>query len=140
MQRTNLQSGARASFITCHTSMRRCRWSKRGNTIRYSSSRRDHRGDPAELQATWTIGEALPQASPGSLEFFLTERYALDTEHRGDIYRARIYHRPWPLQQAELVSLDSTMIESLGLPTPEGEPLLHYCEELNVDIWPLKKV
>jgi hypothetical protein len=27
------------------------------------------------------------------------------------------------------------MIESHGLPTPEGNPLLHYCEELSVEIW-----
>ena len=111
-----------------------------GNTIRYSSSRCDPRGAPAELQASWTIGETLPRSAPDSLEFFLTERYCLDNEHNGTLYRARIHHNPWPLQQAELVSLESTMIESHGLPTPEGDPLLHYCEELSVDIWPLKHV
>jgi hypothetical protein len=44
------------------------------------------------------------------------------------------------LQQAELNSLRSTMIESQGLPTPSGDPLLHYAEALAVDIWPLEKV
>jgi hypothetical protein len=113
---------------------------QRGNTIGYSSSRRDRRGPPAELQTSWAIGEPLPQTSPGSLEFFLTERYCLDTEQKGKLYRARIHHQPWPLQKAELVSLKSTMIESHGLPTPKGNPLLHYCEQLSVNIWPLKKV
>lgn len=114
-----------------------------GNTISYSSVRKDRRGEPAELQATWTIGDALPRPSgsaSGSLEFFLTERYCLDTEHDGQLYRARIHHHPWPLQNAELISLNSSMIESQGLPTPEGDPLLHYCEEIRVDIWPLRKV
>jgi uncharacterized protein YqjF (DUF2071 family) len=111
-----------------------------GNTIRYSSLRRDRRSAPAELQAAWTIGEALPQTSPGTLEFFLTERYCLDAEHNGKLYRSRIHHQPWPLQKAELVELNSSMIESHGLPTPEGDPLLHYAEEISVDIWPLKKV
>jgi hypothetical protein len=32
------------------------------------------------------------------------------------------------------------MIESQGLPTPKEHPQLHYCEELSVDIWPLKRV
>jgi uncharacterized protein YqjF (DUF2071 family) len=82
----------------------------------------------------------LPTASPGSLEFFLTERYSLDSAHNGKLYRARIHHRPWPLQTAELVSLNSTMIESHGLPRSQGDPLLHYCEELSVEIWPLKNV
>jgi uncharacterized protein YqjF (DUF2071 family) len=114
-----------------------------GNTIRYSSLRRDRRGPPAELQATWNIGECIAgkmPALPGSLEFFLTDRYCLDTEHNGKLYRARIHHHPWPLQRAELVSLNSTMIESHGLPTPQDDPLLHYCEDLSVDIWPLRKV
>lgn len=111
-----------------------------GNTISYSSARNDQRGTPAELQATWSIGETLPTALPGSLEFFLTERYCLDTEHNGKLYRARIHHQPWPLRSAKLDSLNSTMIESHGLPTPEGEPLLHYCEELNVEIWRLKEI
>jgi uncharacterized protein YqjF (DUF2071 family) len=111
-----------------------------GKTIRYSSSRRDTRGAPAELHAEWVIGEGLPEASPGSLEFFLTDRYCLDTEHNGNLYRARIHHQPWPLQKAELVSLNSSMIESHSLPTPKGNPLLHYCEKLSVEIWRLKKL
>jgi uncharacterized protein YqjF (DUF2071 family) len=111
-----------------------------GKTIRYSSSRKDRRGAPAELHAEWIIGEPLPQASAASLEFFLTERYCLDAEHDNELYRARIHHRPWPLQRAQLASLNSTMIESHGLPTSEGDPLLHYCEELSVDIWPLGRL
>lgn len=114
-----------------------------GNTIRYSSSRRDRRGAPAELQAAWTIGETLQRSSsssPDSLGFFLTERYCLDVQHKGKLYRSRIHHQPWPLQRAELVSLNTSMIEAHGLPTPAGDPLLHYCEEISVEIWPLRKV
>lgn len=114
--------------------------SQTGNTISYSSVRTDRRGAPAELQATWNTGEALPPTVPGSLEFFLTERYALDCEHNGKLYRARIHHQPWPLRQAELISLTSTMVESHGLHNPSSDPLLHYCEELSVEIWPLKKI
>lgn len=110
-----------------------------GNSIYYSSARQDSRGAPATLDATWTIGERLPESLPGSLEFFLTERYCLYSEHHREIYRARIHHQPWPLQKAELASLNSGMIESHGLPTPPGDPLLHYCEEISVDIWRLRK-
>ena len=95
---------------------------------------------PAEFHSSWKIGEKLPTLQPGSLEFFLTERYCLFSEHAGNLYRARIHHDPWPLHRAELVSLNSSMIESHDLPTPEGDPLLHYCEELSVNIWPLKRV
>ena len=111
-----------------------------GNTISYSSVRKDRRGEPAELQAIWTIGETLPAALPGSLDFFLTERYCLDSENNGKLYRARIHHQPWPLRKAELNSLDSTMIESHGLTIFDGDPLLHYCEELSVEIFWLKEI
>lgn len=108
-------------------------------TIDYTLSRRDE--PHAEMEARWTIGEALPESEPGSLAFFLTERYCLYSEDSSEqLYRARIHHAPWPLQEASLESLRSTMIESQGLPTPEGDPLLHYAEALAVDIWPLKKV
>ncbi len=111
---------------------------QQAQTINYSLNRTD--GLPAEFHASWTIGEALSNSQPGSLEFFLTERYCLYCEHDGEIYRAVIYHEPWPLQKASLSSFDSTMIESHGLPTPTGNPLLHYAEALSVEIWPRKAV
>lgn len=106
------------------------------DTIDYWLERIDN--PEAELSATWTIGESLAYSHPGSLEFFLTERYCLYSEDDSEIYRARIYHEPWPLRRASLDSLESTMIESQGLPTPSGEPLLHYAEEISVDIWALE--
>ncbi len=109
-----------------------------GNIIDYALSRTED--PPAEFNASWKICESLHFAHPGSLEFFLTERYCLYSEHDDEIYRSRIYHQPWPLQKASLVSLESTMIESHGLPTPAGDPLLHYAEELSVEIWPLEEV
>ena len=111
-----------------------------GSTIEYSSKRHDERGAPAELRAAWTISEPLAQAQPGSIEFFLTERYCLYSHHRGQLYRSRIFHQPWPLQGATLDSYQSTMIESIRLEEPDGEPLLHYAESIGVDIWPLKRV
>ena len=106
-----------------------------GHSIDYYLVRTDQ--PPADFHAIWTVGEKLPTSQPGSLEFFLTERYCLYSEHKGKLYRSDIHHAPWPLQKAELNSFDSSMIESHGLPTPEGDPLLHYCEELSVEIWPL---
>jgi uncharacterized protein YqjF (DUF2071 family) len=99
------------------------------------------RGDSsaAQFKATWTIGKLLGQSQSETLPFFLTERYCLYSSHGGKLYRARIFHQPWALQSATLASLESTMIESRGLPAPQGEPLLHYSEEIAVEIWPMKK-
>jgi uncharacterized protein YqjF (DUF2071 family) len=105
--------------------------------IDYSSVRTDE--PKATFTATWNIADALPTTTPDSLEFFLTERYCLFSEHKGEIYQSRIHHQPWPLCTATLDSHTSSMIEVLNLPEPTNKPLLHYSEQLAVDIWPLHK-
>jgi uncharacterized protein len=111
-----------------------------GERITYRS-RRTHSDAPAAVfDAVWEIGRPLEASRPGSLEFFLTERYCFFTVHEGTVYRCRIHHPPWPLSTASVSTFHSTMIESHGLPTPAGEPLLHYAEEITVDIWPLERV
>jgi uncharacterized protein YqjF (DUF2071 family) len=111
---------------------------KEDDTIDYSLVRTED--PPAEFHASWNIGESLSYSHPGSIDFFLTERYCLYSERAGELYRARIHHEPWPLRKASLRSLSSTMIESHGLPTPIGDPLLHYCEGIGVDIWSLQRI
>ena len=112
-----------------------------GHRIDYDLSRTDEPG--AEFHASWEVSGNSRFAKPDTLEFFLTERYCLYAargEQDQQLFRARIHHEPWPLQDARLVSLESSMIESHGLPTPAGEPLLHYAEEIAVDIWPIEEV
>lgn len=108
------------------------------NRIDYALKRADR--PPARFEGSWKFGDTVPFSHPGSLEFFLTERYCLYAEDDGQLYRARIHHPPWPLQKATMNSYQSTMIEALGLPSPEGEPVLNYAEEIDVDIWPIHKV
>lgn len=114
---------------------------ERGETTRFTSRRR-HSGAPAaEFAGTWTAGGMLGETRLGSLDFFLIERYCLYTLKEKTLYRVRIHHRPWPLRRATLASLHSTMIESHGLPTPQGKPLLHLqSAPLQVGIWPLEKM
>ena len=68
--------------------------------IKYRLKRRED--PPAQFKATWTVGDALPKAQPGSREFFLTERYLLYSQFEGELYRARIYHEPWELYTARV--------------------------------------
>jgi uncharacterized protein YqjF (DUF2071 family) len=131
--------GARTFFLlryfTAEMSLK-----QNGKRIVYHS-RRTHRDAPAaSFDATWKIGDALGESAPGSLEFFLTERYCFYTVSGESVYRCRIQHAPWQLRSAEVSAYKSTMIESYNLPTPEGKPLLHYCEELAVDVWTLERV
>lgn len=113
---------------------------RRDRTVLFSS-RRVSRRAPAEFEAVWTVGEGLGEARPGSPDLFLIERYCLYSARGGRIYRARIFHRPRPLRGANLLSYRSTMIESQGLPSPEGEPLPHQQgEPLKARVWPKIRV
>ena len=111
-----------------------------GARIDYDSTRTD--APPAEFHASWEVGGGGRLARPDTVEFFLTERYCLYASRGSDgaLLRARVFHEPWPLRDARLLSLESTMVESHGLPTPVGAPLLHYAEELAVEIWAPQKV
>ncbi|MDQ1612553.1 MAG: uncharacterized protein QOG00_2484 [Pyrinomonadaceae bacterium] len=109
-----------------------------GDNINYRLRRTDAER-PAEFEATWEIGEELPEAEPGTLEFFLTERYCLYSASGESIFRARIHHPPWPLRQAALRSHTSDIAESDYLPKLKGKPLVHYAEALAVDVWPPEK-
>ena len=106
--------------------------------IKYRLDRIDE--PAAKFRAAWSVGEALPESQPGSREFFLTERYILYTEHDDEIYRAQIHHQPWQLYEAELTSFSSTMLEANRLIQPKTQPILHYADEVNVDIWSLELV
>jgi len=107
------------------------------SNISYSLKRTD--GPVANFEASWNIGAPLPTTEEDSLEFFLTERYCLFSEHKGNLYQSRIHHPSWPLQTATLDAHSSTMIDVLNLPGPSDAPLLHYAEAIAVDIWMLQK-
>jgi uncharacterized protein len=109
---------------------------QQGQTIIYTSSRED----AAKFHAIWAIGAPLPRAEPGARDFFLLERYCLYTSDGEKLFRCRIHHQPWPLQEAKLLAYQSSMIESDGLPPPIGEPLLHCGGPVQVEIWPIEEV
>jgi uncharacterized protein YqjF (DUF2071 family) len=111
-----------------------------GRKIIYHSQRGATDAPPARFDAAWTFGEGVAQSEPDTLEFFLTERYCLYSVLKEQLYRCRVFHRPWPLRAAEVTAHNSTVLAALDIPAPASDPLLHYAEELKVDIWPLLRV
>lgn len=97
---------------------------------------------PAMFRAAWTPGAAQPRARPGSLAYFLTERYRLFTAGPdlarglagGRLWQGRLAHAPWQLRAAELHTWESTLLESHGLPQPPGPPLLYAADATQVTI------
>ena len=107
--------------------------------FRYRSSRLD--GVDAELSARYRPAGDVFEPAPGSLEHFLTERYAFFVVLRsGSVLRGDIHHPPWRLQPA-IAELDrNTVPAARGIALPDREPLLHYSARQPTLIWPPKRV
>ena len=75
-------------------------------------------------------------AQPGTLEHFLTERYALYAAPRPNVVnRGDIHHTPWLLRRAEAEITRNTMAAASGIRLPERAPVLHYAERSDVLVW-----
>jgi len=92
-------------------------------------------GTDALFSARYRPTSDVYQAEAGSLDHWLTERYCLYSAHLdGSLSRLEIHHRQWPLQQAEAVIEENTMLSSLGLDV-SGPPLLHFSRNQQVIAW-----
>jgi uncharacterized protein YqjF (DUF2071 family) len=114
-----------------------------GPDLRQFAAERTHGGaPPATFRATWKLGAPLPSAEPGSLAFFLTERYCLYTSNKAQtkLYRGRVAHAPWPLRTAQVLHYESNLVEGHGLPTPEGAPVVYAGGPVSVELWPMQRV
>ena len=101
-----------------------------GNVVRYQSDRRWPFGH-GQTRISVKPGK---QIEPGQFENFLTARYRLYTKLGGRVAYGDIEHQPWPLQSAELVELQESLIEQFSLPVPEGQPVVHFSRALKVRI------
>lgn len=100
-------------------------------------SRRTHRGEPpAELRVRYGPTGPVFASVPGSLEYFLSERYCLYAEDpEGGLHRSEIHHEPWPLQPAAAEVEANTMAVAIGVELPERPPHLLYAQRLEVPAW-----
>lgn len=97
-------------------------------------SRRD--AGSAEFIATYGPAGAAFEPMPGTLEYFLTERYCLyNVDRRGRPYRMDIHHPPWTLQRAEAEISRNTMAGASALALPDRAPLLHFSARQDMVAW-----
>src|SRR5579864_7721968 len=88
------------------------------DSFEYTSSRLQM-PRPADFLATYAPVSAPRVREKGSLEYFLTERYCLYAVDRGQVLRAYIHHKPWPLQDAEAEFYKNSMAEAAGIELPD---------------------
>ena len=108
---------------------------KRESEITYTSERWSIAGAPASFAASYQPAGPAFHAAHGSLEHFLTERYALYASNGKRIWRGDIVHPPWSLQPAEARIERNSMIAAAGIGAPGHAPLLHFAAFQDVRLW-----
>jgi uncharacterized protein YqjF (DUF2071 family) len=105
-------------------------------SIQYSSERTHPGAPPAALQVNYRPVAEIFEASPRTLEHFLTERYCLyAADCRGRIFRGEIHHQPWQLQIAEATFHQNNMTGAANIALASQKPLLHFARRQDVIAW-----
>jgi uncharacterized protein YqjF (DUF2071 family) len=105
-----------------------------GDYIEYESERRDRGG--ARHRARYRPGQLLGASAPGTLEYFLLERYLLFSTKRGRVYEGQVHHVPYPAQLVEIVSIEDDLVAAAGLPQPsEPHAIAHYAAGVDVEVF-----
>jgi len=106
------------------------------NQVEYSCKRTDRASPPLTFQGTYRPLGPVTYSKPGSLEYFLTERYCLFVSNRkNELFRADIHHIQWPLQTAEAKIGNNTMAEPLGFNCANTKPILHFAKSIDTIEW-----
>jgi uncharacterized protein YqjF (DUF2071 family) len=109
------------------------------DTHSYVSERLPPCERPASFRATWRAGASAP-AAPGSLEWFLTERYALYTTVGGRLLRVRVRHPTWPLREARVEHLVETVTRAAGVDVTAPLPRAQFSDGVDVEVLPPERV
>ncbi len=108
-----------------------------GPSLTYVSERVRPADRPVLSEVRARVIGPIEPAEPGSLEFFLVERYVLYSTPGGHLRRGQVHHVPYPLQRAGLDTLDETLLAAAGIDRPDAEPLVHYASGVRVEVFGL---
>jgi uncharacterized protein len=84
----------------------------------------------------YTPGEPLVSAEPGSLDFFLVERYVLYVQRGPTLWATQVHHSSYPLRGVAEIEVEDTLASADGLPPLAGASLSHFSPGVDVDIFP----
>jgi uncharacterized protein YqjF (DUF2071 family) len=104
----------------------------RDGAIHYECQRRDTAVAPGRY--VWTPGGKVAPATPGSLDFFLLERYLLFTADRsGRLYSGRVHHAPYRVYAPKVSEFSAEPARLAGFQL-DREPASVQAA-LPVDVW-----
>ncbi len=110
-----------------------------GETVDYHCQRK---GEPVASRYQYQpSGTALRLAEPGTLEFFLLERYLLfSTSSTGHIYTGHVHHEPYPFAEAACDVFDLEPIRQAGFKAEDSPARsLLYSPGVDVTVFPLQR-
>ncbi|MFD1587458.1 YqjF family protein [Halorientalis brevis] len=99
---------------------------------------RSHRTDdsvpPTDFDATCRPRGDPDEPEPGTLAWFLTERYRFYANVGGGdhLFVGTVDHPSWPLQSAALTIRENDLFRVNGFETPSEDPLVHYSPGVDV--------
>lgn len=103
-----------------------------GSRIRYETTRRWPKPKGARSLVEIEIGEPFDPRDGHDLDRFLTARWALYGNVGPWISYAKMFHEPWPLYHASVISWDDQLVATTGLAQPTAEPVVHYSPGVTV--------
>ncbi len=133
-------AGARILFHLPYFLANMQRETSANGTVRYKSLRLLS-SKKAAFQASYRGFGQHPRSAasqPGSVEYFLTERYCLFTTAGSRLLVGDIHHLPWALEPAEAEIRVNDLPRTKSLMLSSAPPLLHFSKSLDVFIWPLR--
>lgn len=111
----------------------RMAWEREDDWEVYRTVRRQGPGAPG-LEVRYRVGQPRGTAEPGSLDAFLVERYLLHVVRRGKVRTVRVRHASYPLREVEVDSVSEDLLAAGGVERPEGAPLAHFSDGVDVDV------
>lgn len=87
---------------------------------------------PAHFAITYEATGEPSRPEPGSLAHWLVERRRFFAPSSESMLVGEVSHDPWPLQPATATIHENALFEIETLPRPEGEPIVHYCDDLEM--------
>jgi len=113
--------------------------SHRDGTVHYDCQRRSEAASGARY--AWTPGRDAAQAEPGSLAFFLVERYLLfAADGAGRLFTGRVHHAPYRLHTPEVTEFSTVPARQAGFDLV-GEPAsVLGAQAVDVSIFPLRRI
>ncbi len=102
---------------------------RRNDTLRYESRRCRAPNERNRVNAC--IGREIGAAEPGTLEFFLVERYLLYSLRGTRLFKGQVFHPPYQLRLVESFDCLSGLVEANGIP---ANPFSHAVFSEGLDV------